>query len=181
MRLTAKDISLGAIFTALTAISAFIKIPIPYVPLTMQPLIVMLAGTILGSRLGALSQILYVAIGLVGFPIFAYGGGPAYVLQPTFGYLIGFILGAYIIGKLLEFKHNPGIFWRAFSIIGGLVGVYAIGASYLFFNLNFIQGKAISFAKVIKIGFLIPIPGDLIKAIIAIAITPSLKRVIKIS
>jgi len=98
----ATDTVLIPLFTALTAVGAFIKIPIPHVPFTMQTVMVMFAGLILGGRRGALSQLLYLVLGLMGLPIFAQGGGPAYVLQPSFGFLLGFIPGAFVIGKILE-------------------------------------------------------------------------------
>ena len=81
---------LCALFAALIAVGAFIKIPIPYIPLTLQTLFTMLAGLMLGGRLGAISVCVYVAIGLAGLPVFTQGGGQMYVLKPTFGYLIGF-------------------------------------------------------------------------------------------
>lgn len=70
-----KNMTLAAIFAAMTAIGGFIKIPIPYVPFTLQIVAVFLAGCLLGSRLGALSQLLYVSIGLIGVPVFAEGEG----------------------------------------------------------------------------------------------------------
>lgn len=79
-----RDLILVAMFAALTAIGAFIKIPIPYVPFTLQFLFCAFAGMILGARLGALSQIIYVAIGLAGIPVFTEGGGIGYVFKPTF-------------------------------------------------------------------------------------------------
>ena len=98
----AKDMILVALFAALTAIGAFIKIPIPYVPITLQVLFCAYSGLLLGARRGLYSQLLYLAVGLIGIPIFTNGGGPAYVLQPTFGYLVGFALCSYIIGKVTE-------------------------------------------------------------------------------
>jgi biotin transport system substrate-specific component len=98
--------SLVALFAALTGIGAFIRIPIPYVPLSLQNLMVMFAGLILGGRLAALSQLVYILVGLLGIPIFVHGGGLGYVLQPSFGYLLGFIPGAYVIGRLIE-KREP--------------------------------------------------------------------------
>src|SRR5208337_2009632 len=106
MKKKAADAILISLFTALTAVGAFIRIPIPYVPLTLQTLMVMFAGLILGSRRGALSQLLYLILGLLGLPIFAQGGGPAYVLQPSFGFLLGFVAGAYVIGKMVEGERN---------------------------------------------------------------------------
>jgi biotin transporter BioY len=89
-------LSLTALFAALTAVGAFIKIPLPYVPLTLQTLFVMLAANLLGPKYGSLSQGIYLALGLIGLPIFAQGGGPGYIFQPTFGYLVGYPVGAFI-------------------------------------------------------------------------------------
>ncbi|MBS3969060.1 MAG: biotin transporter BioY, partial [Clostridia bacterium] len=77
-------ITLVAMFASLTAVGAFIKIPIPYLPITLQVFFVFLAGILLGPRLGALSQIVYLTLGLVGLPIFAEGGGLGYVFHPSF-------------------------------------------------------------------------------------------------
>ena len=79
-----------ALFTALIAVGAFIKIPIPVVPFTLQYLFTMLAGILLGSRLGSLSVLAYMILGLIGLPIFSEGGGIGYVFKPSFGYIIGF-------------------------------------------------------------------------------------------
>ena len=101
-----RQMILIALFAALTGIGAFIKIPTPLVPYTLQYLFCAYAGIFLGSKDGLYSQLLYISIGLVGFPIFASGGGPAYVLQPTFGYLMGFAAGAYVIGLLIKKLKN---------------------------------------------------------------------------
>jgi len=85
-------------FAALTAVGAFIRVPFLYVPLTLQTFFVLMAGNLLGSRFGAASQFVYLVIGLMGLPIFANGGGPGYILQPTFGYLLAYPLAAVIAG-----------------------------------------------------------------------------------
>ena len=91
-----RDMVLFALFTALIAIGAFIRIPVPFCPFTLQLLFTTLAGLLLGSRRGAASVAVYVLLGLVGLPVFTSGGGPSYIFQPTFGYLIGFIGGAWL-------------------------------------------------------------------------------------
>lgn len=96
------------LFVALIALGAFIKIPLPLVPVTLQVFFTMMAGLLLGPRLGALSVIGYLVLGLAGLPIFTMGGGPSYVLQPTFGYLIGFALGAFVTGKIAYGVERPG-------------------------------------------------------------------------
>ena len=100
-----KELVLFSLFTALTAIGAFIRVPVPLCPFTLQLLFTTLSGLILGSRKGAASVAVYVALGLSGVPVFTQGGGPGYIFQPTFGYLLGFIAGAWLTGKLSE---HPG-------------------------------------------------------------------------
>ena len=84
-KISTKNLILIGLFAALIVAGAFIKIPIPYVPFTLQFLFILFAGMLLGKRLGLLSQVVYLLIGLTGAPVFTNGGGPGYVLQPTFG------------------------------------------------------------------------------------------------
>ena len=97
-----KGMVLCALFAAMIAAGAFLRIPIPYVPFTLQFLFTNLAGLLLGSRRGFISVCLYIIIGLIGIPVFTQGGGPAYVLQPSFGYIIGFAAGTFFAGMLTE-------------------------------------------------------------------------------
>ena len=97
-----KEMCVTALFTALICAGAFIKIPTPLLPVTFQSLFVTLAGLLLGGKKGALSVGVYVFIGLLGIPVFTEGGGLSYILKPTFGYLLGFILCAFISGKIAE-------------------------------------------------------------------------------
>ena len=90
-----KQLVFCSLFTALIAVGAFIKIPVPVVPFTLQYLFTMLAGLILGPRLGTISVAAYMLLGLAGLPIFTEGGGLWYVLKPSFGYIIGFCIGTY--------------------------------------------------------------------------------------
>ena len=123
-----KDIILTALFAALTAIGAFLKIPFPLAAITMQSFFTAMAAILLGRKYGALSQGVYVLIGLVGIPIFALGGGFSYVFQPTFGFLLGLIPAAWVIGALCR---RPLTFWRtALAILAGYGVLYAIGVPY---------------------------------------------------
>ena len=88
--LTTRELTLLPLFTVLTAVGAFIKIPLGAVPVSLQTVFVLLSALLLGKK-AAISQGLYVLLGLLGLPIFTGGGGIGYVLTPTFGYLIGFI------------------------------------------------------------------------------------------
>ena len=95
-KLKTNQLILCGMFSALIAVGAFIKIPVPVVPFTLQVLFTTLAGLLLGGNLGALSALIYMLLGLSGVPVFTEGGGLSYLLKPTFGYIIGFVLGAYV-------------------------------------------------------------------------------------
>ncbi|GAB6098557.1 biotin transporter BioY [Halanaerocella petrolearia] len=179
MNLKVKEIILVGMFAALTAVGAFIKIPIPYVPFTLQMLFVLFAGSLLGSKLGFLSQLVYILTGLIGIPIFAHGGGPSYIFRHTFGYLIGFALGAYIIGFLVEKMEEENFSNYLIANLAGLIIVYIIGVAYLYLNLNFIAGKSFGIMKAIKIGFLVPVPGDLLLCVIAATISQKILSQVK--
>ena len=162
-----KDMILIALFTALTAIGAFIKIPIPPVPITLQLLFVIYAGIFLGSRKAFLSQLLYLMIGLIGIPIFANGGGITYVFQPTFGYLIGFLFCASVIGYGVDRMGKVTLFGLFSWGLLGLGLVYLIGVLYLYGIMNLYLGIPMSIVTAVKVGFLSSIVKDLIVLAIA--------------
>ena len=95
---------LTALFVALTAVGAFIRIPTAWVSFTLQILFVFLAGILLGPGWGALSQLIYVLLGLIGVPIFTGGGGLSYVFQPSFGFLLGYIAAAAVTGGMFTLR-----------------------------------------------------------------------------
>ncbi len=97
-----KNLILSALFAALISVGTFIKIPTPLLPITLQTLFIILAGLILGSKFGAISVSIYVLLGLSGVPVFTQGGGVNYILNPTFGYILSFIPGAYLAGYIRE-------------------------------------------------------------------------------
>ena len=97
-----RDLIYCALFAALTAIGAFLHFQLFQATITLQFFFTAMAGLLLGAKLGALSQLLYVVLGLVGVPIFAAGGGFGYIFNPTFGFLLGLIPTAWVIGKIAE-------------------------------------------------------------------------------
>ena len=131
-----QDVAVCGLFTALIAVGAFIKIVIPVgadtMNFTLQWLFVLLAGLLLGSKRAFRSVAVYLITGLIGFPIFARGGGPAYLLRPTFGFLLGFALAAWAIGFLCE-KLRPAksITWF-FTTLAGFVLYYGTGILYFY-------------------------------------------------
>jgi len=171
---------LVALFAAMTAIGAFIAIPVGPTPITMQLLFTVMAGVLLGSRLGALSQILYIVMGLIGLPIFAGGtGGFQYIFSPTFGYLLGFVAGAYIVGLILE-KDTKPVFLKILGtcLLGTLV-IYTIGYPYLFIVLTKVNGLELTLSGLFSKAVLIFLPGDAVKCLIASYLGSKLVHIVK--
>ncbi|WP_158282287.1 biotin transporter BioY [Salipaludibacillus keqinensis] len=137
------DLTKGAIFIALMAIGANLAafISLGPVPLTFQTVIAILAGILLGKKLGTFSMIGYFFIGLIGVPVFAgFTGGFQVIASPTFGFILSFILIAYATGTLME-KSNPNnliTFYKACYL--GLIVNYVVGVPYLYFHSSIILG-----------------------------------------
>lgn len=181
MKISTKEMSIVAVFTSLTAIGAGISIPLGEVPITMQSLFVILSGLILGPKLGALSQIIYIILGLIGIPIFAgFTGGPQSIMKPSFGFVIAFVFAAYIVGKLSHSSKylSKNRIWIA-SLLGTIT-LYLIGIPYMYYMLNIVMGKGLSFNTIMKIGCIIFLPGDFLKFIIASIIAIKTLNVISI-
>jgi biotin transport system substrate-specific component len=176
LRIRPRQAAAVALFAGLTGVSAFVRIPLPGVPLTLQPAAVLLSGLLLGPLGGALSQATYVTIGLMGAPVFAQGGGPGYVLNPTFGYLLGFIGGAAAAGAVAKDWRRAGSMRLALAMLLGLAVIYICGVSYFYWNINFLQGKAWTFYKTARIGFLAPLPGDLVKVLLLLFFIKILRK-----
>lgn len=179
-KITTKNIILCAIFAALSAVGAFIRIPLPIIPFTLQLPIVALAGVLLGAKYGMLSQLVYVLIGLAGFPVFTKGGGIGYVFEPTFGYLLGFIVMAYAIGKYLE-KTNKYTIWNI--LIACIIGIllnYVIGVGYMYLIMTFYLKATTTIWAVCWSGAIIFLPKDLIlcfvTSLISAKLLPALKK-----
>ncbi|KNF07532.1 hypothetical protein CLPU_15c00260 [Gottschalkia purinilytica] len=181
MKIKTKDMILVSMFAALTAIGAYLQIPTQPIPFTFQFFFCAFSGLILGSRRGIMSQILYIIIGLAGLPIFAGGkGGIQHIFSPTFGYLIGFMLCSYIIGKLTEKQGEIKFVRLLTSVVIGIIVVYIIGVPYLYMIMNIVMKNPMSMSTAIKTGFTIFIIQDLIKCVvislIGVKIVPILRK-----
>jgi len=160
----------ASVFGAVTAAGAYIIIPLPPVPITLQTLFLYLAAALLGGRLGALSQAVYLLVGIIGLPVFAGGkAGLGVLLGPTGGYLIGFIAGAYVIGKLVEIKKAPGLIWIASALVAGTCVIYLLGVLQLMIIAKLPMDKAIT------VGVLPFLIGDALKIAAAAFITMKLR------
>ena len=161
-----KNMVYCAMFVTLIAAGAFIKIPIPVVPFTLQYLFTMLAGLLLGAKLGCLAVCVYILLGLAGVPVFTQGGGIGYIFQPTFGYIIGFAVGAYVTGKIANGKKNPGYTRLLVANFIGLGIVYLFGMVYYYFISNFYLGTPIGLWPLFLYCFLLVVPGDIVLCIL---------------
>lgn len=154
------------LFAALTALGARITIPLPFtpVPITLQVMIVLLAGLTLGAKDGALSQIVYVVTIAIGLPFDAKGIGAAVFASATAGYLIAFIPAAFVTGWLAGKKARDNRLWSFVATLIGVSVIYLIGTVWL--TLGFLGGD---FSKGWALGVAPFIVVDVIKAVIAAA------------
>lgn len=160
----------ASLFGALTALGAYIIIPLPPVPITLQTLFMGLAGALLGGRLAALSQTVYILLGIIGLPVFAGGkAGFGVLFGPTGGYLIGFVAAAFVIGKLAALKERPGFAWLCFSLIAGTAVLYTLGVLQLSLVARLTPLKALA------VGVLPFLPGDALKIILTVIVALKLR------
>jgi biotin transport system substrate-specific component len=171
------DITLIGMFVALMAIGANITTIFPFmvvggVPITLQTFFCILAGALLGSRLGAIAMSVYVLVGLVGAPVFAqFKGGFATVVSPTFGFLLSFILVAYVTGLIIEKNASKASFVAA-TLIGTAIN-YVVGTNLMFMAYKMWAAAPEGFTYSLVWGWMmVPLPKDIILAVCAGLIAP---------
>lgn len=174
-RMSSADLARVVTFTGLIAALGLvpaIAVPGLAVPVTAQTLGVMLAGSILGPRRGALSVAVFVALVALGLPLLSGGrGGLGVFAGPSAGYLIGWIPGAYVVGWLVARRPTPVGFVAALvaNLVGGVAVVYAVGVPVQAWRTDTPLLVALGQAAVF-------LPGDLVKAVIAAAVTRGVHR-----
>jgi biotin transport system substrate-specific component len=172
-KMNIRQMTLVSLFAALTAVGAFISIPLYPVPITLQNLFTLLAGMTLGSVLGGSSQIIYVLLGIIGLPVFAgFKAGIGVLFGPTGGFLFGFIISSYIVGKIIELKKEKDIFYYFLAGGIGIIIIYISGIT----QLSLVTGIGIK--KALMVGVFPFLPGDILKIIVASFIAGKLKLVI---
>ena len=153
--------------TFCTAVGAWVAIPLPFtpVPLTLQTFFVLLSGAMLGGRLGAMSQALYLALGAAGLPVFSRGGmGAAYLLGPTGGYLIGFVVASLFVGWMMSRRGRTGWVTGAAAMAFGAAIILILGATHLALVCRTgVEGALL-------LGVVPFLPGDAVKVAVACAI-----------
>jgi len=174
-------ITIGAMFVALTAIGANITSIVPFlviggVPITLQTFFAILSGLVLGSRLGAFTMFVYMMLGLVGAPVFArFSGGADSLISPTFGFIVSFILLAYVVGKIRE--SNGSYFTYIIASLVGLAINYILGTNWMYiaYKLWFEAPEGFTYTLA-WLWMVVPLPKDIILAILAGALAYRLKR-----
>lgn len=152
-----------ALFAAMTAAGVFVRIPIPGTPMsfTLQTFFIFLAGLLLEPKFAIISQLVYAAIGLLGIPVFSSGGGFSYIFQPSFGFIIGFCVSAFLISllvrrniiKLLSKSKKeskvPEIIRIIFFSLLCVIAMYIFGVSYMYIIFNLYLGQSVSIGVII--------------------------------
>jgi len=164
----------ASLFAALTAVGAFLAIPIGPVPIVLQNMFVFLAGLLLGGRWGLASVGVYLLAGACGLPVFAGGlGGISRFIGPTGGYLIGYLPAVFLIGTMSQ-KANPRIISDVLAMICGTLVLYACGVSWL----KIVSGM--SPAKALALGMYPFLIGDALKIAAAAVIARALRPVVRV-
>ncbi|MCD7036227.1 biotin transporter BioY [Metabacillus sp. GX 13764] len=146
------DLALAGMFAALMAIGANLTSWLPFlqvagVPLSMAPFFAILAGLLLGSRMGALSMIVYALIGAAGAPVFAgFSGGFNVLIGSTGGFILSYIAAAYIAGKVIETRKQPGLPLFIAASFAGIAAIYFIGTTYMYFAVNYLVHAKMTYA-----------------------------------
>ena len=164
----------ASLFSALTAVGAFVAIPIGPVPIVLQNMFVFLAGLLLGGRWGIASVGVYLLAGACGLPVFAGGlGGIGRIVGPTGGYLIGYLPAVFLIGKIANRTH-PRVLFDVLAMICGSVVLYACGIAWL----KVLTGMTV--AKALAVGMVPFLIGDALKIAAAAAIAKALRPIIRV-
>ncbi|MDN4072383.1 MULTISPECIES: biotin transporter BioY [Fictibacillus] len=184
MKFRAIDLTLAAMFAALMAVGGNITAWMPAlvfgsVPVTLQTFFCILAGLLLGSRLGAVSMIVYTLVGLAGAPVFAgFSGGPSIIFKPTFGFILSFILAAYVAGKILELAKKPSLPVFFTASFAGLIVNYFVGTTLLYAALtNWAAVDGVTYLGTWK-GMLLFLPKDIILTAVTAVISPRIYKAV---
>jgi biotin transport system substrate-specific component len=165
---------LASLMAALTAVGAYIHIPVGPVPIVLTTLFVLLSGLLLGSRWGLTSMGVYLLVGAIGMPVFAGGrGGLAHFFGPTGGYLVGYGLSAWVVGLISE-RCKGVMAWEIMAVILGVLSIYALGVPWLKVVAQ------MSWTKALGVGVVPFLIGDAVKAaaalVLARAVRPMMNR-----
>ena len=174
---TTYDLILSALFVALISVGAFIRIPVGPVPITLQIMFVLLAGQLLKWHSAVITLCVYTALGLLGLPVFSGGGGIGYVLTPSFGYVIGFILASAVVSVISNNGKQTIVRFFTANMVG-LIIVYLFGLAYYILLSRFYFGEIIDLGSVLLMGSVVFVPSDLLFCILNAIISKRIKPII---
>lgn len=162
--MTTQQLIKTALATVIIVIGGFINIQLVYIPMTMQVMAILLVAGIFGKKVATYSAIVYMLLGLIGVPVFAKGGGIWYIFEKSFGYIVGFIFAAWVIGYIIE-KMKKNVINIFLADIIGVAIIYIFGLIYFYFIANIYTNMNMPISKILYYGFLITIPGDILSCI----------------
>ena len=173
------DIKIKILFSIITVFlgsllliaSAKIKVPLYPVPMTLQPLAVLMIAMLYGRKLATLTVGLYIFKGIIGLPVFAFGGGLMYLMGPTGGFILGFFVSAIMVGYLADRGWGKSVLLSIISMLIGMVVIYALGI----FQLALLKGFNFALLK----GFYPFLLGDFYKLLLAGIVTPYIWKLSK--
>ncbi len=172
-----REIILAGIFVTLMIICAYVIVPIGPVPITMQPLVVLLAGMLLGSKLSSISMIVWMLLGCVGLPVFHQGqGGVVMLVGPTGGFIVAFIVTAWLVGYLTEHDPKAGYLKNFGYMCVGMLVCYAIGLIGFKISFNYFLQKPITWWNAVLLAVAPFLPFDIIKAAVATFVGAKVKK-----
>jgi biotin transport system substrate-specific component len=170
---TLKNFLLSAFFAVLTSVGGMLSIPIPFVPLSMQSFFVLMSGLLLGPKYGPLSQVFYIAMGLIGLPVFAGGaGGMQHVLAPSFGFLIGFVFSSWVAGLLapkVKTARGTALLYIQYVLVclAATVALFVVALPCFYLNMRYVAGMPVTVARTLELALLPFLAASLIKAVLA--------------
>lgn len=170
MSISTRELALASLFTALMcALTMIVRVaqPVVVIPFSLQPLLMLLAAALLSPRAVFLSMLAYLLLGLIGLPVFSVPpyGGPAYVLVPSFGFLLAFPLAGWVQSRLIKSFSPLNL---TLAGLAAIIIYYLIGLPYMYLILNFYLGNTVNILQVLKIGFIPFIIFDVIKLAAAV-------------
>ncbi len=161
-------LTLSALFCTLIIIGSFIRIPMPnMMPVTLQTFFVLLTALVLPIKASVLAIITYIALGLIGLPIFSGGGGLGYILMPNFGFIIGFLIATVIISVITQKLQNRKLWQYILISLLGITVIYIIGILYFAFITNVYNKGGYSTIWFIQTVFLPFLPKEIICVILS--------------
>lgn len=162
-----KQITLCALFVCLITVGAFIKIPAVPLPFTLQLPVVILCGMLSKGKTGLIASLVYILMGLMGLPVFSGGGGISYILQPSFGYIIGFPVAAFTVETICRKVKEPTLKRLFTAGFFAILIVYAAGFVYYCMICRFYLGTELDLKALFLNLCVLTLPKDVLMCILA--------------